>query len=180
MSKRTHRHPGRAGCARALRTSPRIGVAACKSRATLNVNEDSFMFLIGYHRCHGEARHIDWCARLKSVLEASVRIIDRPSTEMQRDADCLVYSVCWDRLDRPVGFLVPERNRSALPGVKPTTYSIKGSSRKHGNLNSSARSCEPWQAAKSSDVSNEGRSLRSSPSAGKPRTWRREAVDACS
>src|SRR5262249_44638451 len=31
---------------------------------------------------------------------------------------------------------------------------------------------------RSGDVSNEGRSLRSSPRAGEPRTWRREAADA--
>ncbi len=35
---------------------------------------------------------------------------------------------------------------------------------------------EAGQADRSGDVSDEGRSLRSSPSAGKPRTWRREAV----
>lgn len=36
---------------------------------------------------------------------------------------------------------------------------------------------EAGQAAKPGDVPNEGRSSRSSPSAGKPRTWRRRAVD---
>lgn len=55
MSERTHHHPGRAGCVRALRTSPPIGVAACKSRAALTVNKKRSIFLIGYHRCHGEA-----------------------------------------------------------------------------------------------------------------------------
>jgi len=41
------------------------------------------------------------------------------------------------------------------------------------------RGSEPRQAAKSSDVSSGGRSLRSSRSAGKPRAWRRGTVDAC-
>lgn len=124
--------------------------------------------------------HIEWCAKLKSVMEASVWIMNRLMTEMQRDADFLVYAVCCARLIRHVAFLVPERMRSVLSGVKPTTYSIMGFSRKHGNLNPSARSSETWQAAKSSDVSDEGRSLRSSLSAGKPRTWRREADDVSS
>jgi len=42
------------------------------------------------------------------------------------------------------------------------------------------RACEARQAAQSGDVSREVRSLPSSPSAGEPRTWRREAVDECS
>jgi hypothetical protein len=45
----------------------------------------------------------------------------------------------------------------------------QGTSREH-------RASEARQAAQSGDVSREGRSLRSSPSAGEPRTWRREAV----
>jgi len=39
------------------------------------------------------------------------------------------------------------------------------------------RESEARQAAQSGDVSREGRSLRSSPSAGEPRTRQREAVD---
>ncbi|MCL2726563.1 MAG: phage tail protein [Polyangiaceae bacterium] len=39
------------------------------------------------------------------------------------------------------------------------------------------RASEARQTVQSGDVSREGRSLRSSPSAGEPRTWRREAVD---
>src|SRR5262249_36523858 len=43
---------------------------------------------------------------------------------------------------------------------------------------SERRASDARQAAKPSDVSDEGRSLRSSRSAGEPRTWRREAVGA--
>ena len=71
---------------------------------------------------------------------------------------------------------VPIGRRSALPGVKPTTYRTTGFSFEHGNLDPSAEPAKLRQAAKSGDVSDEGRSLRSSRSAGKPRTWRREAV----
>ena len=43
------------------------------------------------------------------------------------------------------------------------------------NLDSSAEHGDAQQAVKPGDVSNEGRSLRSSRSAGEPRTWQREA-----
>ena len=43
------------------------------------------------------------------------------------------------------------------------------------NFDSSAEHGDAQQADKPGDVSNEGRSLRSSPSAGEPRTRRREA-----
>ena len=58
------------------------------------------------------------------------------------------------------------------PGVEPSTYRIAGSSFGHANLNPGAGQGEARQAAKSGDVLDEGRSLRCSLSAGKPRTWR--------
>jgi hypothetical protein len=62
--------------------------------------------------------------------------------------------------------------RSGQPGVYLSTYSITGSSIEHMNLNPSAWHSEAKQAAKSGDVLDEGRSLRCSPSTGKPCTWR--------
>jgi hypothetical protein len=58
------------------------------------------------------------------------------------------------------------------PGAESSAYRIAGSSPEHVNLNPSAGHREARQAAKSGVVLDEGQSLRCSPSAGKPRTWR--------
>jgi hypothetical protein len=62
--------------------------------------------------------------------------------------------------------------RPVQPGVKPFTYSIRGSSFEHVNLNPSAGQREARQAAKSGDVLDEGQSLWCSLSTGEPCTWR--------
>jgi len=58
--------------------------------------------------------------------------------------------------------------RSGQPGVQPPTYRITGSSFEHENLNPSAGYREARRAAKSGEVLDEGRSLRSSRSTGEP------------
>lgn len=65
----------------------------------------------------------------------------------------------------------PNRGTSAQPGVQSNTYRTKGYSFEHVNLDLSAVPCEAQQAAESGDVSDGGRSLRCSPSTGKPCTY---------
>ena len=114
---------------------------------------------------------------MKMAMESSVRSKDSHVREMQpapgrcfRTTGCARdgHAAAMSRLGR----------RSALPGVQPSTYSTAGSSWEHGNPDPSAGPARFRQAARSGDVSDGGRSLRSSPSAGEPRTWRRETVDA--
>ena len=179
MSSRTHHRPGRAGCVRAPRTPLRLdGRAARAEWREMLAATDAGLSSASYHRCHGETRVGGRPRRLKSVLEASVRItVRRPWRRMQCDLDRLCRAIWSDRSSRPRRRLAPKRRRSELPGVQLITYRTAGPLREHGNLEPSAEREDVRQAAKPGDVSVEGRSLRSSPSAGKPRTWRREAVD---
>ena len=68
--------------------------------------------------------------------------------------------------------LIPSRGAPAQPGVEPNTYRTKGPPFEHVNLDLSVAPREAQQAAEPGDVSDEGRSLRCSPSTGKPCTWR--------
>ena len=113
--------------------------------------------------------------RLKLAPESAVRKAHLSVGKgMQPEPGCARVSI-WVR---PKGRDVarPRRGvRPVLPGEKPATYPIKGPTTEHGNLDPSAGRAKPRQAAKSRKVSDERRSLRSSRSAGKPRTGRREA-----
>jgi hypothetical protein len=109
---------------------------------------------------------------MKTVLEASVLTITPAFTlGLLREPGRLLLPTGCARY----GHDVPAtrfRGSPEQPGVEPSTYSIKGSSPEHVNLNPSARHREAWQAAKSGDVLDEGQSLRCSLSTGKPCTWR--------
>ena len=130
-----------------------------------------------YRRCHGESSsahakrnevgYESLCmdARLASSEDtARARFRSRYATGCIPNGYAALSPRFWEQ--------------SAPSGVQPSTYRTKGSPREHGNLDPSAGRSEARQATKSSVVSDEGRSLRSSPSAGEPRTRRREAVDA--
>jgi hypothetical protein len=89
---------------------------------------------------------------------------------------CPSLVVFWYRLGVPAMgmlFLLPRiEGQPVQPGVEPNTYRTKGYSFEHVNLDLSAVPCEAQQAAEPGEVSDEGRSLRCSPSTGKPCTWR--------
>src|SRR5216683_201935 len=59
------------------------------------------------------------------------------------------------------------------PGVEHATYRFKGYAPEHGNSHAPARYGNGLPE-ETGDGYEGGRRLRSSPSAGKPRTWRRE------
>ena len=159
------------------------GTASCKSRTDSTARDDSSRkdrSGTSYHRCHGEARAIGWSRKLNPALESSVWISTSPLAGETRSQ---IPVVKVHRLGAPshrgrVDARSPKQRRPARPGVKPDTYRTKGDLLEHGNLDASAGSGNARQAARSSDVSHEGRSLRSSPSTGEPCTRRREAVGA--
>jgi hypothetical protein len=116
--------------------------------------------------------------RLKLVLEASVWMMDRREDgEVQPELGRFLF-VGWVRPDVDARTLSPETaDARAVRGIAGH-LKHQGSSFGTREPRFERRVCEARQAAKSSDVSNEGRSLRSSRGAGKPRTWRRETVGA--
>ena len=103
---------------------------------------------------------------LNPVFDASVWTCDRLRAGMQRDPDHLLrLRVVWcDGYDRRVLCLVPKRRGSGLPGVKLDTYRTKGFFSERGCMKPpiERRERRARQAARPSDVSVEGRSLRSS------------------
>ena len=109
---------------------------------------------------------------LKTVLETSV-LMPTPvlGLGMLRESGRLIAATGCTRY----GYVSPATRfweGPGQPGAQSSAYRIVGSSPEHVNLNPSAGHCEARQAAKSGDVLDEGQSLRCSPSAGKPRTWR--------
>ncbi len=112
---------------------------------------------------------------LKSASEASVRRINRLRADLAARSGLSATNELVPRITPRCRRLISSRRRSVLPGVQLTTCHAKGSASEHGNLKPSAD--VDRHAAKPGDVSAEGRSLRSSQSAGEPRTRRREAGD---
>ena len=113
--------------------------------------------------------------RLKTVMESSVRSKSsrlgenaaRARSLFQRDWVCPAWA---RRRHVPI--------RRAVRAARGTAVHLQhqGSLLRTWEPRSERRTCEVRQADRSGDVSDGGRSLRSSPRAGKPRTWRREAV----
>ena len=128
----------------------------------------------GYRRCQGEAMRGN--PRLKTAMESSVRSKELASRARMQPEPGRYFSVTGCARHGHAAATSRFGVRSALPGVQPSTYSTKGLSFEHGNLDPSAGPAKPGRANRSGDVSDGGRSLRSSSRAGKPRTWRREAV----
>jgi hypothetical protein len=105
---------------------------------------------------------------LKAVIEASVRSCDPACGRgMLRELGYLPSMTECARFGR-VSPIPRFWGRPGQPGVQPSTYRIARSSFEHENLNPSAGYREARRAAKSGDVLDEGRSLRSSRSTGKP------------
>lgn len=148
----------------------KIGMAACKSRTALTVRKGA------------------------SLRRATAGAMVKPHGSMSKQVEFGAGSLCMDRSPPvragccpslvvfvvPTGYAhygyavppAPKRGTPVQPGVQPNTYRTKGCSFEHVNLDLSAASSEAQQAAESGDVSGEGRSLRCSPSTGKPCTWR--------
>jgi hypothetical protein len=130
----------------------------------------------GYHRCHGEDAMV---IALAAEVSAETLCMDvnlaSASTLPERGESC-EYRCVHPRWVRR--FFFPKE------GSACATRGIAGHLTHHGSIlrtrepRRERRASEAWQAAQSGNVSREGRSLRSSLSAGKPRAWRREAVDA--
>ena len=165
MSQRTHHRPGRAGRVRAPRTPPRLERrAATAERRQLSPRtgsrpsprEATTGAMVKPAR--GRAR------TLNPVFDASVWRCDRLRAGMQCEPDHLLRVVWCDGYDRRVLRLVPKRRGSGLPGVKLDTYRITGLFSERGCIKPpiERRDRRTRQAAKPSDVSVEGRSLRSS------------------
>jgi hypothetical protein len=130
----------------------------------------------GYHRCYGEDA---WVIAHAAEVSAETLCMDvnlaSASTLPERGGSYeyrCVYPFWIRRSFAPKG------------GAVCATRGIAGHLPHHGSIprtrepRRERHASEAWQAAQSGDVSREGRSLRSSLSAGKPRAWRREAVDA--
>src|SRR5260370_28864171 len=83
--------------------------------------------------------------------------------------------VACQRDRRGINLLCP---RPEPPGVEHATYRFKGYAPEHGNSHAPARHGDGLPEETGNGCEG-GRSLRSSPSAGKPRTWRRETERRC-
>ncbi len=114
MSFRTRHWLRRSSHVRASRTSSSVGTASCKSRVTLTIKmQRQDLCMLGYHRCHGEARIRTTRCTPKAALEASVRIIGpRFGAVMQREPDRLVDSVWSVRVRELSGSCIAARRFS--------------------------------------------------------------------
>lgn len=150
-----------------------MGSVACKSRAVRNCRESDASREFGYHKCHGETSSM-----LKLVFDASVWSQgSSATTRMQPEPGELgVYLGVTEEVTRSVR----SRRDAIVCAARGTASHLKHRGFLLGTREprSGRRLCEGRQAAQSSNVPDGGRSLRSSPSAGEPRAWRREAVDA--
>ena len=144
---------------------------ACKSRTALTVREDALRLRRATEDAMVKSSGGTF-RQMKTVFEASVwrsapatwlGLLREPGRTPITDWVC----PSWARLHHN-----PILGRPVQPGVEPSTYSIAGFSFEHMNLNPSAGYSEARQTAKSGYVLDEGRSLRCSPSAGEPYTWR--------
>ena len=132
---------------------------------------------MGYHRCHGERRVSNGSRNVKLVLDASVWTVARRKAVMQTE---LGWSLS-NRLGVPI--------MGMQPHLSPVWCAVRAARGRAGHLphlgflslNTGtpirAPELRSRRAARFSDVSDGGQSFRSSPSAGEPRTWRRETVD---
>ena len=80
-------------------------------------------------------------SRMKSVLEASVRRLNSRQARTRPEPGRLLTTTGCPIRERCSLSRIGEQ--SAPPGVQPTAYSTKGSSREHGNLESSAGRAKP-------------------------------------
>ena len=118
------------------------GTVACNSRTALIARDDASASEAGNHRCHGEDEQASACT-MKRMLEASV-LIAEPSeaTAMQPEPGHVNLVTGYARHGSAVLESRSER-QPVLPGVESATYSTKGSSFEHGNLDSSAGKANP-------------------------------------
>src|SRR4028119_602447 len=162
--------PGSGRVQKGAVTAAKIGMAACKSRTALTARNG-----VNLRRATVGAMVKQRGFMSKQVeLGAGSLCMDRSPP---RGRDCCPSLVRFVVLTGYTQYgyavpLAPKRGTPAQPGVEPSTYRTKGFPFEHVNLDLSAASSEMQQAAESGDVSGGGRSLRCSPSAGKPCTWR--------
>ena len=116
-----------------------IGTMSCKSRTASNVCRDSEQLSwTGYHRCHGEAGVLNG-----THVELSVGRLCMENYRWLLPTACSVNGTEECDRSRAVALAPrrghsPSRPRPELPGIKLSTYRIKGSPHEHGNLLSSA------------------------------------------
>src|SRR5882757_10274172 len=140
------------------------GMEACNSRAALTAGA-RVSLVAGDRRRQGESR-MDHCPRTsKSMLEPSVWKDAPPRAGLQPEPGRQLNATgCVLR-----GRAAPQPRtglRPALSGAKSIAYRVTGCVNEHGNLDPSAAPTRVRQAARSGVVSDGGRSLRSSRSAG--------------
>ncbi|PYE86691.1 hypothetical protein C7477_12156 [Phyllobacterium leguminum] len=113
----------------------------------------------------GSGRVDLWCE--PKIGGALVCAMGTRTEGAQRAAHQLRYGLAWYRGQIP-------------HGVKSAPKAGERSVAEPKNLIVASGSFRPRMAEATSDRDDKGRSLRSSPRAGKPSTWRREAVDTAS